>query len=314
MLQNLSEQKIFLTGGYGFLGSNIYNQLLLVGFKPEQIFRFRSSEIDLKDASRLKGVLDNFTTVIHSAAKVGGIEFNRTHPGESFYDNAIMGLNLIEQARLAGIKKFVQVGSVCAYPKVVPIPTKEEDLWSGYPEETNAPYGLAKKILLVQLQSYRQQYGLNGIYLLPVNLYGPGDNFNPQSSHVIPALIRKFTEAIKNNVEEVVVWGTGSASREFLYVEDAARGVVLALLNYDKPDPVNLGSSFEITIKELAELIKELTGYKGNIIWDTSKPDGQPRRKFDTSKAKNEFGFASNVTFKEGLIKTIEYFKTFNEN
>lgn len=309
MLQNIHEQKIFLTGGYGFLGSQIYKHLLLAGFKPDQIFRFKSSEIDLRDSSQLKGLLDNYTIVIHSAAKVGGIEFNRTHPGESFYDNAIMGLNLIEQARLAGIKKFLQVGSVCAYPKVVPIPTKEEDLWAGYPEETNAPYGLAKKILLVQLQAYRQQYGFNGVYLLPVNLYGPGDNFDPASSHVIPALIRKFTEAINNNLEEVTVWGTGSASREFLYVDDAARGVVLALLNYDKPEPINLGSSFEITIKELAELIKELTGYTGKIVWDTSKPDGQPRRKFDTEKAKENFGFISNVTFKEGLINTIEYFK-----
>lgn len=302
--------KILLTGGHGFLGTKVYNQLLHAGVKPENIYRPTSQELDLRLMENARRAVQDVDIVIHLAARVGGIGFNQEHPGELFYDNAIMGINLIEQARLAGVKKFVQVGTVCAYPKIIPIPFVEEDLWSGYPEETNAPYGLAKKMLLVQLQSYRKQYGFNGIYLLPVNLYGPGDNFNPESSHVIPALIKKFVEAVNTGAQEVVVWGTGSASREFLYADDAARAIVRATEYYNDAEPVNIGSSEEITIKELVEIIGELTGFTGQIVWDSTKPDGQPRRKLDTSKAKEKFAFVSSTPFREGLAKTIDYFKS----
>ncbi len=246
--------------------------------------------------------------MIHLAAAVGGIGYNMNNPGSLFYDNAIMGIQLMEAARQNSVGKFVAVGTICAYPKFTPIPFREEELWNGYPEETNAPYGLAKKMMLVQVQSYRQQYGFDAIYLLPVNLYGPGDNFNPDSSHVIPALIKKFIDAKESRSSKVEVWGTGAASREFLFVDDAARVIVLAAQKYDKPDPVNIGSCMEITIKELVDLIAELTDFEGEIIWDTSKPDGQPRRMLDVSVAEREFGFKAKVGFEEGLKKTIEWY------
>lgn len=250
------------------------------------------------------------TTVFHLAAEVGGIGANQANPGRFFYANMAMGMHLIEHARLRGIKKFVQIGTICAYPKFTPVPFREENLWAGYPEETNAPYGIAKKALLVMLQAYRQQYGFNGIYLLPVNLYGPGDNFDLKTSHVIPALIRKFCHAVDTGTEEVTLWGSGSASREFLYVEDAARAITMAAEKYDGPEPVNLGTGFEITIKDLADKIKQLTGFKGEIIWDTSKPDGQPRRRLDIAKARELFGFRTAVTFDQGLQRTIDWWRT----
>jgi GDP-L-fucose synthase len=247
--------------------------------------------------------------VIHLAANVGGIGYNQEFPGTLFYDNLLLGVHLMEEARKANVDKFVAVGTICAYPKFAPIPFKEEDLWNGYPEETNAPYGLAKKMLLVQAQAYRQQYDFNAIYLLPVNMYGPGDNFDPGSSHVIPALVRKFVEAKNKGDKEVSVWGTGNATREFLYVEDAARGILLAAEKYNISEPVNLGSSFEISISELAEAVKKAVGYKGKIIFDISKPDGQPRRKLDVSRAKKEFGFESEVDFDTGLKKVVEWYE-----
>lgn len=250
------------------------------------------------------------TVIIHLAAEVGGIGANQANPGRFFYANMAMGLHLIEHARLRGIKKFVQIGTICAYPKFTPVPFREENLWEGYPEETNAPYGIAKKALLVMLQAYRQQYDLNGIYLLPVNLYGPGDNFELKSSHVIPALIRKFCHAVDTESEEVVLWGSGSASREFLYVEDAARGIALAAEKYDAPEPVNLGTGFEITINDLADKIKQLTGFKGKISWDTSKPDGQPKRRLDTTKARELFGFRPAMPFDQGLQRTVDWWRT----
>jgi GDP-L-fucose synthase len=247
--------------------------------------------------------------VIHLAAVVGGIGANRENPGRFFYENLMMGAQLMEQARLFGVGKFVAVGTICSYPKFTPVPFKEENLWDGYPEETNAPYGLAKKMMLVQSQAYRQQYGFNSIFLLPVNLYGPGDNFDPASSHVIPALIKKCMDAIRNREEEIVVWGTGKATREFLYVEDAAEAIALATERYDKGDPVNIGAGFEISIKDLAELIVEITGFRGRIVWDPTKPDGQPRRMLDTSRAFREFGFKAKTQFREGLKKTIEWYR-----
>jgi GDP-L-fucose synthase len=246
--------------------------------------------------------------IIHLAAVEGGIGANRENPGRFFYDNAIMGIQLIEYARQFGVKKFVCIGTICAYPKYTPVPFKEEDLWNGYPEETNAPYGLAKKVLLVQLQAYRQQYGFNGIYLLPVNLYGPGDNFDPESSHVIPALIKKCVDAVREGKDEIVVWGTGEVTREFIYVEDAAEGILLAAENYDQPGPVNIGAGFEISIKDLVDLIMRLTGFKGSVVWDTFKPDGQPRRMLNTSRAEKEFGFQAKTPFQEGLMRTIEWY------
>jgi GDP-L-fucose synthase len=247
--------------------------------------------------------------VIHLAAKVGGIGFNQNYPGELFYDNAIMGIQLIEAARQEEVEKCVILGTVCAYPKYTPVPFSEDELWNGYPEETNAPYGIAKKALLVQAQAYRQQYGFNAIYLLPVNLYGPGDNFNPESSHVIPALIKKYVEAVREKKPFVDVWGTGAASREFLYVEDAARAIVLATERYNKPEPVNLGAGKEISIKDLVTIIKEQTGFTGEIHWDTTKPDGQPRRCLVTSRAEKEFGFVAQVQFEEGLKRTVEWYR-----
>ncbi|MFA5990996.1 MAG: GDP-L-fucose synthase [Candidatus Doudnabacteria bacterium] len=305
---NLNKAKILLTGGHGFLGERVYQELIEAGADPKKVSRPRSQELDLRTAEACVKAVKGMDLIIHLAASVGGIGYNLEHPGQLFYDNAIMGINLIEEARKAKVKKFVQVGTVCAYPKFTPVPFKEGDLWNGYPEETNAPYGLAKKMLLAQLQAYRQEYGFNGIYLLPVNLYGPGDNFKPESSHVIPALIKKFVEAVEKNQPSVVVWGTGKASREFLYVDDAARGIVLAAQKYDSGEPVNLGAHFEIKIKDLAKLIAKSTGFKGKIVWDKTKPDGQPRRKLDVSRAKKEFGFVSQTSFEKGLNETIKWY------
>jgi GDP-L-fucose synthase len=303
-----SDKKILITGGAGFFGSQVVRRLLEKGADRENILVPRSKEIDLRRWENCIRVVKNRDMVIHLAAKVGGIGYNQAYPADLFYDNAIMGIQLMEAARQENVGKYVVAGTICAYPKFTPVPFREENLWEGYPEETNAPYGLAKKMLLVQSQAYRAQYGFNSIYLLPVNLYGPGDNFNPESSHVIPALIKKFTEAKQNGDPFVEVWGTGAASREFLYVEDAARGLVLAAERYNKPDPVNLGSGMEITIRDLVVLINELTGYEGEIHWDTSKPDGQPKRCLDVSRAKREFGFEAAMPFREGLQRTIVWY------
>jgi GDP-L-fucose synthase len=303
------KDKTFLvTGGAGFLGSHLIEQMKEKGVVHENIRVTRSKTTDLRIWEHCVDAVQEIDVVIHLAAKVGGIGYNRENPATLFYDNAMMGIQLMEAARRAGVEKFVQVGTVCAYPKYTPVPFREEDLWNGYPEETNAPYGVAKKILLVQAQAYREQYGFNAIYLLPVNLYGPRDNFDPESSHVIPALIRKFVEAKKEGSDTVEVWGTGSASREFLYVDDAARAIVLATERYNKQDPVNLGSGTEITIRDLVALIGELTGFDGRIVWDATKPDGQPRRCLDVSRAREEFGFESEMGFREGLKRTIEWY------
>jgi GDP-L-fucose synthase len=301
-------KKILVTGGAGFLGSFLVERLKEEGVDEEDIRIPRSKDVDLRHWENCVEVVKEIDIVIHLAAKVGGIGYNQKYPATLFYDNAIMGIQMMEAARQEEVDKFVTVGTVCAYPKFTPVPFKEEDLWNGYPEETNAPYGLAKKMLLVQAQAYRQQYGFNSIFLLPVNLYGPRDNFDLESSHVIPALIRKFAEAVKNNKKEVGVWGTGKVSREFLYVEDAARGIILASEKYNKPEPVNLGAGFEIKIEDLVELIAELTGYNGKIVRDTTKPDGQPRRYLDVSRAEKEFGFKAKTRFREGLKKTIEWY------
>ncbi len=301
-------KQILLTGGAGFLGSHIVEQLDQRGIHKDQLFTPRSKDFDLRKWENCVKAVKGRDIVIHLAAKVGGIGFNQKYPGELFFDNAMMGIQLIEAARQEGVEKCVILGTVCAYPKFTPVPFDEKDLWNGYPEETNAPYGLAKKMLLVQAQAYRQQYGFNAIYLLPVNLYGPRDNFDPESSHVIPALIKKFVEAVQKKETVVEVWGTGSASREFLYVEDAARAVVLAAERYNKPDPVNIGAGREISIKDLVGIIQKNTGFTGEVHWDTSKPDGQPRRCLVTSRAKEEFGFEANVAFDEGLKRTIEWY------
>lgn len=298
-------KRVTVTGGRGFLGSRVVE--LIRQSKPAELFAVSSSHYDLRlqhDVARMYAE-QRPDVVIHLAARVGGIGANRENPGRFFYENAIMGIELMEQARRAGVAKFVAVGTVCAYPKFTPVPFSEDDLWNGYPEETNAPYGLAKKMLLVQAQAYRAQYGFNAIYLLPVNLYGPADNFDTASSHVIPALIRKCMEAKEQHAPEIVVWGTGSVSREFLFVDDCARGIALAAERYDKPEPVNLGSAHEVTIKELVDIIVKLTGYEGRIVWDHSKPDGQPRRKLNVERARKEFGFESAVDFEDGLRRTI---------
>jgi GDP-L-fucose synthase len=306
---DLAGERIVVTGGNGFLGRHLVARLRQGGVPAERILVPTVEEFDLtreEAAVRLYREMRP-TVVIHLAAEVGGIGANQANPGRFFYSNLSMGLHLIEQGRQAGLKKFVQVGTICAYPKHTPVPFKEADLWNGYPEETNAPYGIAKKALLVMLQAYRQQYGLNGVYLLPVNLYGPGDNFDPASSHVIPALIRKLVEAKRQGLAEVTAWGTGSASREFLYVEDCARGIMLAARKYDGADPVNLGAGFEITIKDLALKIQGLVGYRGKLLWDATKPDGQPRRCLDVTRAAERFGFRAEMTFDEGLRRTIEW-------
>lgn len=306
-------RRVLVTGGAGFLGSFVVDRLKDEGVSEYNIRIPRSKEMDLRKFENCTKAVKGMDLVIHLAAKVGGIGFNRGYPAELFYDNAIMGIQMIEAARAEGVEKFVCLGTVCAYPKFTPVPFVEEDLWNGYPEETNAPYGLAKKMLLVQSQAYRQQYGFNSIYLLPVNLYGPKDNFDPSSSHVIPALVKKFIDAMKDDKDTVDVWGTGNASREFLYVDDAARGIILAAERYNKPDPVNIGAGREIKIRDLVILIAELTGFDGEIIWDPSKPDGQPRRCLAISRAKEEFGFEPKVDFREGLRRTIEWYKNYVE-
>lgn len=302
-------KRILLTGGAGFLGSHLVSELEKRGVVSSQLRIPRSRDTDLRKWEHCAAAVEGQDIVIHLAAKVGGIGFNRNNPATLFYDNAIMGIQLIEAARKAEVEKCIIVGTVCAYPKFTPVPFSEDDLWNGYPEETNAPYGLAKKMLLVQSQAYREQYGFNSIYLLPVNLYGPGDNFDPESSHVIPALIRKFVEAVDNGSKTVEVWGTGAASREFIYVQDAARAIAMAAETYNGAEAVNIGSGMEILISDLVTLIADLTGYTGEIIWDITKPDGQPRRCLDVSRAKKEFGFVAKKGFREGLKETVDWYQ-----
>jgi len=302
------DKKVLVTGGHGFLGTYVTQKLASRG---ATVIAPTHAQYDLVDGQQIKKMYaeNPCDMVIHLAAAVGGIGINSEHPGKFFYENLMMGVQLIEQARQAKIPKFVALGTVCAYPKLTPVPFSEDNLWNGYPEETNAPYGLAKKMMLVQSQGYRAEYGFNSIFLLPVNLYGPGDNFDPSSSHVIPALIKKCVDAVNSGAESIEVWGDGSASREFLYAEDAAEGILLAAEKYNKSDPVNLGSSFEITIKDLVDIIIKETGFKGTVKWDASKPNGQPRRKLDTTRAKAEFGFESSTTFEDGLRKTIDWYE-----
>ena len=328
---DLSNKRITVTGGKGFLGTHLIRKLMEER-KCQNVFIADLPEYDLKTLDGINKMFDdqNPDIIIHLAAVVGGIGANKENPGQFFYDNAIMGIQLMHEAYLRNIEKFVALGTICCYPKYTHVPFKEENLWNGYPEETNAPYGLAKKMLLVQSQAYRQQYGFNSIFLMPVNLYGPGDNFDPKSSHVIPALIKKIVDAIGgkevvhrrmqminqpkkrdklNKLDKpIVVWGTGNASREFLYVEDAAEAIILATEKYNKPDPVNIGAGFEIKIKDLVKLIAKLIGFKGKIVWDTTKPDGQPRRMLDTSRAEEEFGFKAKTDFEKGLIRTVEWY------
>ncbi|MBI1866276.1 MAG: GDP-L-fucose synthase [Candidatus Staskawiczbacteria bacterium] len=311
---DFKKKKILITGSSGFLGRHVVNNLLEKRKVPkENLFLPTMKELDLRKWDDCQKAVVGQDIVIHLAAKVGGIGFNQEKPGELFYDNLIMGTQLMEAARQANVKKFVAIGTVCAYPKHAPVPFREEDLWNGYPEETNAPYGLAKKMLLVQSQAYRQQYGFNSIFLLPLNLYGPGDNFNPESSHVIAALIRKVYEAKKGDKKYIEVWGTGNVTRGFLYVKDAAEGILLAAENYDKSEPVNLGSDLEISIKDLAELICKSMDFKGEIKWNTTKPDGQPRRSINISRAKKEFNFEAKKNFEDGLKKTIQWYKKSNK-
>lgn len=311
---DLASKRLCITGGAGFLGTHLQNALRKHG--ATDIFVPLYPQYDLVKGEDVARMLDDARpdVLIHLAAHVGGIGANREKPGEFFYDNLMMGVQLVHQAWQRSVEKTVIIGTICAYPKFTPVPFKEEDLWMGYPEETNAPYGLAKKMLLVQSQAYREQYGFNSIYLLPVNLYGPGDNFNPASSHVIPALIRKCLEARDANQAEIEVWGDGSPTREFIYVEDAAEGIALATLHYNSSEPVNIGSCFEISIKDLAETIIHLTGFKGKIAWDCSKPNGQPRRKLDTTRAREAFGFVSQTDFEEGLRRTIAWYEQQRRN
>jgi len=303
-----SDRRVLVTGGAGFLGSFLVDRLVSAGASRDNILVPRSRDTDLRVWENCLEVVDGQDMVIHLAASVGGIGFNMDNPATLFYDNAIMGIQLMEAARRKNVGKFVQLGTICAYPKYTPVPFKEEELWNGYPEETNAPYGLAKKMLLVQAQAYRKQYGFNAIYLLPVNLYGPRDNFDPRSSHVIPALIKKFVDAKESGADHVTLWGTGNATREFLYVEDAARGIMLAAERYEGGEPVNLGAGFEISILKLALLIKELIQYEGGLEWDTSRPDGQPRRMLDTTRARRLFGFTATTDLRDGLERTIEWY------
>ena len=302
-------KRVTITGGSGFLGSYVVEALRRHGARDELISIPRRASDDLRQWEHCQRVAAGQDVIIHLAATVGGIGINREKPGEFFYDNLMMGVQLIEAARQAGVGKFVALGTICAYPKFTPIPFHEENLWDGYPEETNAPYGLAKKMLLVQSQAYRQQYGFESIYLLPVNLYGPRDNFDPRSSHVIPALIKKCVDAIDSGAPAIEVWGDGSPTREFLYVEDAAEGIVLAAERYNGSEPVNLGSGMEISIRDLVETIARLTGYQGDIVWDASKPNGQPRRQLDVSRAEQLFGFRAHTSFEEGLRRTIEWYR-----
>jgi GDP-L-fucose synthase len=303
------DKRVCVTGGAGFLGSFVTAKLRERG--AAEVFIPTIEKYDLVQADSIRQMLDDSQPdiIIHLAAQVGGIGANREHPAEFFYSNLMMGVQLIHEAWQRGVRKFVALGTICAYPKFTPIPFKEENLWDGYPEETNAPYGLAKKMLLVQSQAYRQQYGFNSILLMPVNLYGPRDNFNPESSHVIPALIKKCIEAIQSGADAIEVWGDGSPTREFLYVEDAAEGILLAAEKYNSPEPVNLGSGMEISIKDLVELIARLTGFNGHITWDTNKPNGQPRRRLNVERAEREFGFKAQINFEEGLRRTIEWYK-----
>lgn len=302
-------KRVIVTGGAGFLGRHIVQRLQAAGCG--QVFIPRKADYDLRELVNIRRLYHETRPhlVIHAAGVVGGIGANQEHPAEFFYDNLMMGVQLLHEAWRSKVEKFISVGTVCAYPKFTPVPFKEEDLWNGYPEETNAPYGLAKKMLLVQSQAYRQQYGFNSIFLLPVNLYGPGDNFDPGTSHVIPALIKKCLDAQVRGESEIVVWGDGSPTREFLYVEDAAEGIRLAAENYNASEPVNLGSAFEISIKELVQAIAQVTGFTGKIIWDTSKPNGQPRRKLDIHRAESEFGFRAQMDFPEGLRRTVEWYQ-----
>jgi len=300
-------RRVMVTGGNGFLGKNVVRKL---NERGAQVFIADQDRYDLRHLDQIRRALNDGKPqmVIHLAARVGGIGANQQHPADFFYDNLMMGVPLLHESWVAGVEKFVALGTICCYPKFTPIPFREDDLWNGYPEETNAPYGLAKKMLLVQSQAYRQQYGYNSIFLMPVNLYGPGDNFDPAHSHVIPALIKKCVDAKRAVDDFITVWGDGSPTREFLYVTDAAEGILLAAERYNESAPVNLGSAFEISIKDLAELIVKLTGFQGKLVWDTTKPNGQPRRKLDTSRAKEKFGFVSQVRFEEGLRETIEWY------
>jgi len=306
-------RRVLVTGGAGFLGRHVVVRLRAAG---AVVYAPTHQEFDLRTADHIDRMYDAFPAdvVIHLAARVGGIGANREHPGSFFYDNLMMGVQLIHKAYERRVPKFVALGTVCAYPKHTPVPFKEGDLWNGYPEETNAPYGLAKKMMLVQAQGYRQEYGYNAIFLLPVNLYGPGDNFDPASSHVIPALIKKCVDAVDLGEERITVWGDGSATREFLYVEDAAEAILLATERYDAAEPVNIGSAFEISIRDLVTLIAEETGFRGRVEWDTSKPNGQPRRKLDTARAKSAFGFESNTTFRDGLARTVAWYRANRRN
>jgi GDP-L-fucose synthase len=306
---DLSDKRILVTGGAGFLGRQVVEQLIVAGAQREKITVPRSRDYDLRSLETCQQVVQQQDIVIHLAAHVGGIGLNREKPAELFYDNLMMGVQLIHAAYQAGVEKFVCIGTICAYPNYTPVPFKEDDLWNGYPEETNAPYGIAKKALLVQLQAYRQQYGFNGIYLLPVNLYGPEDNFDPRSSHVIPALIRKVHEAQLKGEKKISVWGDGSPTREFLYSTDAARGIVMGTQFYNDPEPVNLGTGYEISIRDLITLICELMEFDGEIVWETDKPNGQPRRCLDTERAKQAFGFTAQVDFKQGLKNTIDWYR-----
>ena len=303
-----SGKRVMVTGGSGFLGSHVVDELKMAGCTDVVVPR--SKQYDLREKEQVRKCLKDMKpdTVIHLAAVVGGIGANRKHPGSFFYDNAMMGVHIVEECRLFGVAKMTLAGTICAYPKITPIPFREENLWQGYPEETNAPYGLAKKMLLVQSQAYRQEYGFNSIFLLPVNLYGPRDNFNPESSHVIPALVRKAIEAKESKSDSMVCWGSGSATREFLYVSDCARAIVMATERYNGSEPVNIGSGMEISIRDLTQLIAKLTGFSGRIEWDPSKPDGQPRRCLDTSRANEYFGFKAQVPFEKGLKETIDWF------
>jgi len=310
MMNFWNNKKILVTGGAGFLGSFVVDDLIKNRKVPQENVRIpRSADTDLRIWENCVKVVNDIDIVVHLAGRGGGIGYNRKYPGLLFYDNILMNSQLMEAARREGVEKFVGIGTVCSYPKYVPVPFREENLWDGYPEETNAAYGLSKKMMLVQSQAYRQQYGFDSIHLLMINLYGPRDNFDPESSHVVPALIRKFVDAVRNSQEEVVVWGTGKVTREFLYAEDAAEGIILASEKYDKSDPVNLGSGSETSIKDLVELISELAGFDGEIRWDTSKPDGQPRRLLDVSRAKKEFGFKARVGLREGLKRTIDWYE-----
>ncbi|HBB18100.1 MAG TPA: GDP-fucose synthetase [Syntrophus sp. (in: bacteria)] len=305
----MKKKRITITGGRGFLGKHLIRTFEERGY--ENILVADLPEYNLIRQEDIRRLYDGQRPdiVIHLAAKVGGIGYNQENPGSLFYENIMMGVPLLHEGFLRKLEKFVALGTICAYPKFAPVPFKEEDLWNGYPEETNAPYGLAKKMMLVQSQSYRQQYGFNSIFLLPVNLYGPGDNFDPRSSHVIPALIKKCVDAVQQGDEEIIVWGTGAATREFFYVEDAAEAIVLATEKYDKSDPVNIGAGFEISIRDLVSLIVELTGFRGRIVWDSTRPDGQPRRMLDTTRAFNEFGFRARTDFRAGLTKTVAWYR-----